>query len=303
LPFNRQTLVLPDGSHFLEHTIDTNGDVVVADHARVEYGIETPQSVYVGDGVDLLGDLSAGEDVRADVFTTIQGDVHADGSTFLGEGVEIDGRLSVMGDLDVGDEVSIEEGFEAHGWINIRNPVPTVVYVVIYLLQLMRQGRSEEVEQVLEHLEDAEQTFEVSETFMFVPAGSNLGLQQSQVKGGMRTGTDCRVLGNFRTEDDVRIGRSTELHGSLRAKGSIRLEPDTTVHGDIEAWDDVYVGENATVHGTVEAKSVDLRPNADVRGTIKAPDGVRFRSDQAVEMEQKVQDFEDDVRHIADMLE
>jgi predicted acyltransferase (DUF342 family) len=303
LVFDRSTFVLPDGSHFLEHVIETTGDTVLGDHTQVEYGITTPQSVYIGDGVDVRGDLRAGEDVRMDVFTTVDGEVKAEGSAYLGEGVRVTGRLSVMEDLDVGDEVTLEEGFEARGWINIRNPVPTVVYVVIYLMQLMRQGNSEEVQKMLDHLEEAQQTFEISETFMFVPNGSHLGLQESHIRGGMRTGADCRVLGNFRTEDDARLGRATELHGSLRVQGGVHLESGAVVHGDVEAWDDVYVGEDVVVHGTIEAQSVDLRPSAEVKGTIKAPEGVRFRDDASLEMEQKVQDFEDDVHQISEMLE
>ncbi len=303
LVFDRSTFVLPDGSHFLEHMIETTGDTVLGDHAQVDYGITTPRSLYIGDGVDVLGDLRAGEDVRMDVFTTVDGEVKADGSAYLGEGVRVTGRLSVEQDLDVGDEVTLEEGFEARGWINIRNPVPTVIYVVIYLLQLMRQGRSEEVERVLNHLQDAEQTYEISETFMFVPNGSKLGLQDSHIRGGMSAGADCRVLGNFRTEDDARLGRGTELHGSLRAQGSVRLASGAIVHGDVEAWDEVHLGEDAIVHGTIEATNVELRPSSEVKGTIKAPQGVRFLDEASLQMEQKVQDFEDDVHHIRDMLE
>jgi predicted acyltransferase (DUF342 family) len=303
LVFDRSTFVLPEGSHFLEHMIETTGDAVLGDHTEVEYGLTTPQSVYIGDGVDVMGDIHAGQDIRMDVFTTVDGEVKAEGSAYLGEGVHVTGRLSVKQDLDVGDEVTLEEGFEARGWINIRNPVPTVVYVVIYLMQLMRQGHSEEVEKMLDQLEEAQQTFQISETFMFVPNGSRLGLQESHIRGGMRTGSDCRVLGNFRTEDDTRLGQGTELHGSLRVQGGVRLEPGAVVHGDIEAWDDVSLGKDTVVHGTIEAESVDLRPSSEVKGTIKAPEGVRFRDEASLEMEKKVQDFEDDVYPIGEMLE
>lgn len=303
MAFDRRTFVLPDGSRFLEHAIETHGDVVVGDHARVEYGLDTPTSIYLGDGVTVLGDLTAGGDVRADVFCEVDGEVNAQGSAWLGEGVHITGRLSVEEDLDVGDEVTLEEGFEARGWINIRSPVPTVVYVVIYVLQMMRQGKSEEVQRILDELDDAEETFQVSETFCFVPNGSHLGLQQSHIKGGMRTGSDCRILGNFQVEEDTHVGPSSELHGSLRVQGDVTLDAMTEVHGDLEAWGEVTIGKEAVVHGSIEARRVDIWESATVRGTIKAPEGVSFRTEAAEEMEQKVQDFQDGVQPITELLE
>lgn len=303
MSFDRSTFVLPDGSRFLEHAIETHGDVVVGDHADVAFGLDTPSSVFLGDGVSLLGDVNAGGDVRVDVFSEIQGEVNAQGSAWLGEGVHVEGLLSVEQDLDVGDEVTLEEGFEARGWINIRNPVPKVVYMVIYVMQLMQQGQSEEVQKVLDELEDAEETFEVSETFCFVPGGSRLGLQKSVIEGAMRTGADCRVLGNFQVLDDARLGASTELHGSLRVEGDVHLEAMTEVHGDVEAWGEVSVGRDAVVHGSIEARKVDLWESATVRGTIKAPEGVSFRSEASEAMEQKVRDVEQGVQPITDLLE
>lgn len=303
MTFDRRTFVLPDGSRFLEHAIETHGDVVVGDHAQVEYGVDTPASMYLGDGVTVLGDLTAGGDVRVDVFSEIDGEVNAQGSAWLGEGVHISGRLSVEQDLDVGDEVTLEEGFEARGWINIRSPVPTVVYMVIYVLQMMRQGKSEEVQKILDELEEAEETFQISETFCFVPGNSHLGLQRSQIKGGMRLGAECRVLGNFQVEDDAYVGQSTELHGSLRVQGDATLEAMAEIHGDLEAWGDVTIGKDAVVHGSIEARQVDMWESAQVRGTIKAPEGVSFRTEASEKMERKVRDFEDGVQPIQDLLE
>ncbi len=287
----------------MEHAIETHGDVVVGDHADVEYGIDTPASVFLGDGVSVLGDVTSGGDVRLDVFSHIQGAINAQGSAWLGEGVHVEGRLSVEEDLDVGDEVTLEEGFEARGWINIRSPVPTVVYMVIYVMQMMRQGQSEEVQKILDQLEEAEETFQVSETFCFVPGGSRLGLQKSTIKGGMRTGADCRVLGNFAVHDDARIGQGTEVHGSLRVQGDVHLEEMTEIHGDVEAWGKVEVGQEAIVHGSIEAQAVDLWESATVRGTVKAPDGVDFRTEASEQMEKKVEDFESGVQPIQDLLE
>ena len=63
--------------------------------------------------------------MRVDIFSTIGGDIQSGGNVYLGEKAKIKGTLSLKGDLDVGDSVEIEKGFEAKGWINIRNPVPS----------------------------------------------------------------------------------------------------------------------------------------------------------------------------------
>lgn len=303
LPFDRKTLILPDGTHFLERTIETHGDVVLGDHTAVEYGLATPGSAFLGEGVEVQGDLTTGGDTRIDHFSTVLGEVKSKGSAYLAEGVRIAGRLSVEQDLDVGDDVTLEEGFEARGWINIRNPIPVVVYLFIYLLQLMRQGRSEEVERILRELDDADETFQVADTFLFIPGNSKIGLEHSTIKGGLAAGVDCRILGNFQVEGPARLDRGTELHGSLRAREDVDLGPDSVVHGDLEAWGEIRLGEGALVHGQVQARRVELMPGAEVMGTIVAPEGVQFLTETSLEMQEKVKDFNDGVRNIADMLE
>lgn len=303
MSFDRRTLVLPDGSHFSEHTLETQGDIVLGDHTTIDYGVATPSSLFLGESVKLHGPMEAGGDIRIDMFSEIHGEVHAQGSAFLAEGVHIHGRLSVEQDLDVGDDVTLEEGFEAHGWINIRSPIPLVIYMFAYLLQLLRQGRSEEVERILAELEENEEIFRVSDTFLFVPPGSQIGLEQSVVKGAMRAGVDCRVLGNFQVEGRALLGRGTELHGSLRSREDVHLGPGAVVHGDVECWGEASLDEDAIVHGRLQARSAELKPGAEVRGTIVAPEGVQFLTETSMEMREKVKDFNDGVQKITDLLE
>jgi len=75
---------------------------------------------------------------------------------YLGERVTVTGRLMVSGDLDIGDDVTIEEGFEANGWIVIRNPVPTLVFYFIVLSQLLRLGETDAADNLAEALADGE---------------------------------------------------------------------------------------------------------------------------------------------------
>ncbi len=71
---------------------------------------------------------------------------------YIGERVHIGGELRVAGDLDIGDDVDIESGFEANGWIVIRNPIPTLVFYFIVLSQLLRIGEDDAADEVLDEM-------------------------------------------------------------------------------------------------------------------------------------------------------
>ena len=276
MPFDQSTMVFPDGTRFFERHIRADGDVVIADRSSIEFGVETPARVFLGEGVRVLGGVTAAADVHADLFSYVEGDITSQGSVFLGERAHIRGKLSVAGDLDVGDDVKIEQGFETRGWINIRNPIPTVVYVFLYLMQLLNAGRSEEVERVLGELSATEDMFHVSDTFMYVPTGSYVGLESSIAKGPLRVGEGSRVLGNFEVGGFASIGANTSFHGALRAQGDVHLGPGCEVHGDVASSGHVAVGPGTRVHGALTASTLELHPGALVLGTVTAPKGMRF---------------------------
>lgn len=303
MSFDENTLVLPEGTRFEEHLIVTRGDVVVGDFCNLDFGFDTPDRVFVGERVE-VGALSAGGDVRVDLTSTIHGDVTSQGSVYLGERCEVEGKLHVEHDLDVGDDVHIEEGFEARGWINIRNPIPLVVYLFIYMLQLMGQGRGEEVERILQELDEADdRMFHVSEVFLYVPEGSSLGLHASRVKGHLRAGRECRVLGNFRVAGNAELGALTKLHGALVAGGDVILDDFVEVHGDLRARGKVTIGNGCHVFGNVEAERIELKQTALVDGDLVADDGLRFVTDEMVEMQEKVDDFERGREDVMDLLD
>lgn len=293
MPFDKRTLIMPQGTRFEERTVVTRGDLIVADGGSTEFGFRTDGRIFLGEGVAVGGALWAAGDVRADLFCRLAGDVEAGGSCYLGEKTRVEGKLSVAGDLDVGDDVAIADGFEAGGWINIRNPIPMVVYVFLYLLQLMGQGKSEEVERILQELEtgDADVPIAVSEVFFFLPPGSTLGLQNSVVKGNLFASAECRILGNFAVEGNAVLGARTSLHGALRSDGDVRLEDGANVGGDLACRGVLAVGDGCRILGNVTARRVEMHAGAKVEGTIQAREGIKFVSREMAQMQQKVQDF------------
>jgi predicted acyltransferase (DUF342 family) len=291
VPFDKRSLVIPDGTRFEEHTLLAPGDVILGNHTKVEFGIITEKRVFGGEGAKVNGKLSCGQEVRLDNFSLVAGDVESKGNVYLGEKTRIEGKLIVGGDLDVGDDVAITKGFEAKGWINIRSPVPIVMYLFIYLLELLRMGKSEEVDKLLEELEAAKEEIHIGDKFLFIPDRSSVGLQHSTIQGNFFIGRDCRILGNYTVKGNGVIGPGSKLYGALRAEGLIRLQAGCEVQGTIETSGKVVIGESVRVLGDVRAQEVEMFPTSVVDGRIVAPNGVKFSTVQSQAMDEKVERY------------
>jgi predicted acyltransferase (DUF342 family) len=291
--FDKKTLVIPDDTKFEEHTILTVGDVILGNHVRLEFGVMTGGSLYAGESVALEGDITADGDIRLDMFTRVAGAVRAKGDVYLGEKSRIEGALRLDGDLDVGDDVELPKGFEAKGWINIRNPIPMVIYLFLYMLELLRLGKSEEVERILAELEaEAQEEVVVSDVYLYVPDGSRIGLTEGEVKGNLRIGAGCRILGNYNVKGDVVIGRDTKLYGAIRATGGLVLSDGAEVQGEIQVQAAATVGEGCHILGDLIAATVEMHQSSIVDGTLTAPGGVKFVTKAHKDMEEKVARFE-----------
>lgn len=303
VPFDKRSLVVPDGTRFEEHAILAPGDVVLGNHVRLQFGLTTPARVFAGENAHVDGHLRAHQDLRLDHFCRVSGNIECGGSVYLGEKCRVEGKLLVAGDLDVGDDVAIAQGFEAKGWINIRNPVPLVIYLFLHLMELLRLGKSDEVEKILLELEAAQERIQIHEGFLFVPDGSTLGLTHSVVRGNLFIGRGCRVLGNYTVHGDVNVGPETKVFGALRAAGGIRVQRAAEVQGTLESSRSIAIGEDARVLGDVRAQSVEMFQSAVVDGRIVAPGGIRFNTPTSVAMQDKVERFSAGVRDdIVDLL-
>lgn len=305
--FDRKTLVIPDKTKFEERTIITKGDVVIGDRCLLQFGIKTDGRIFVGEHVVIDGNLEATKDIRMDIFSSVGGDIESGGNVYLGEKVKVKGKLSLKGDLDVGDSVEIEQGFEAKGWINIRSPIPVVIYIFIYLMQLLKMGHSEEIDRILSEMEESEgDTIPISEIFLFVPNNSIIGVQKSGVDYGLRVGKKCRILGNYDIKGDVFIGDDSVLHGTLKSTGNVFCGRNVELHGNIDSNGDVRVDEKAVVAGNISGNKVYLSKNASVNGMLFAKNGTSFVKTSDYEVEEKVKRFDSDVDvvdEVDDMLE
>jgi predicted acyltransferase (DUF342 family) len=265
-----EALAIPDGTHVKERDLVTDGDVLVGGQSVVELGVRGG-SVLAGERVTFGGDIEADGDCRLDMWCEVDGNVLVGSDAYLGERVHITGQLIVSGDLDIGDDVDIERGFEANGWIVIRNPMPTIVFLFVYLSHLLHIGEEEAAEEVAAEAFDDRDAEPAT-----IPRGSRVSDDAWRVSTPASIGDDCRLHGNIRAAE-IEVGRNTEVFGSLRSKGPIRIGNGTVVHGDVTTrGGDVTIEPGVHVRGDISCDRCELSEIADVDGTIRAREGIRF---------------------------
>jgi len=271
-------LSIPDGTTVEEHDLVTDGDVVVGGQSTVEFGVRG-RSVIADERVRFGGHIEAEGDCRLDMWCDVADNVLVGEDAYIGERVHIGGELRVAGDLDIGDEVDIEKGFEANGWIVIRNPMPTIVFLFVYLSQLLRIGEDEAAEEVLSEILGEQQD---GAEPLLIPRGSSVSDDAWRVSTPGVISDDCRIHGNIRAES-LEVGRDNVVFGSLRAREDIVLGKGTEIKGDVTTRSgDVRVGPGVKVWGDISAGTVELHENATVDGKIRASDEMTMHTDEVL---------------------
>ncbi len=264
-----KTLVIPDNTMMEENNIVVNGDVLVGNYAEIGYGM-IARSIIVGEKVSIAGCLDASDDVRLDFWSNVKGNVSTKKDAYLGESVKINGKLIVYGDLDIGNDVSVDDGFEAKGWIVIRNPVSVIVYIILYLTELFRLGKSEEVEKFLSEIYEEEQ---VTDHTLIIPNRAKITYDTIQVPNNVIIGNDSRLVGNIRSSS-VRLGKNTTLFGGIRVRDNIYIDKGSIIHGNLVSRGSVYVEKSAHILGKIEGGYIKVHEDAIVDGAMKAENGV-----------------------------
>jgi predicted acyltransferase (DUF342 family) len=258
-------LAIPDGTTVEEHDLVTDGDVVVGGQSTVEFGVRAGD-VMAGERVEFGGRIEAEGDCRLDMWSTVAEDVLVGGDAYVGERVTVDGDLRVAGNADIGDDVEIGETFEASGHIEIRNPMPTVVFLVVYLSQLLRIGEEEAAEELADQLIEAD---EGEAQPVVIPRSAHVSDDAWRVSTPAAIGENCRLHGNIRAES-MTVGSETTVFGSLRAKADVAVGERTEIKGDVTTrGGDVRIEENVHIWGDVSAEDVELHEHAVVEGTIR----------------------------------
>jgi len=261
-------LVVPEGTETQERDIVTDGDVLVGGRSTVEFGVRG-RNVLAGEGAEFGGAIEADGDCRLDMWCDVAENVLVGQDAYIGERVHVGGRLKVAGDLDIGDDVEIEEGFEANGWIVIRNPMPTIVFLFVYLKHLLLIGEDDTAQQLVSELleDDAD---DADTEPLVIPQNATVGDDAWRVSTPATIGDDCRLHGNVRAKT-IDVGTTCNIFGSLRARGDITVGDGTRIHGDVTTRNgDVEIGADARILGDVSCDDLELGPDAEIDGTIRA---------------------------------
>ena len=264
--------LLPDGTELQEHSIKTDRNIVIGEFCQIDYGLRG-SDVYVGESTKIREYVWANGDARIGNLCEIGSDVIARQDAYIGEGVKINGRLVVNGALDIGEKVEIGEGFEAKGEIEIRNPMPVLVFILIYLMTLLRIQNEKELDRILDDFFSEEE--EKVEVPLMIPARSRLNMKVFAVPSTMRIGKRCRLHGNIRA-GSIDVQQDSVIFGSLRARYRISIAGGVSVHGNVEGGSTVYLRRGAHVLGDVIAKSIVMHEDAKIDGIIEAPHGLRI---------------------------
>jgi predicted acyltransferase (DUF342 family) len=258
-----------------EHSIVVRGDVLVGNYSELAYGV-IARSVIAGEHVKINGNIISEEDIRIDMWSEITGNVSTKTDAYLGEFVNIKGKLFAAGNLDVGNNVKISGGYDVKGWLVVRNPLPVVMFIFLYLMALLRLGNEEEVEKTLAELfsEDANELPVFS-----IPNRTKISLEAIKTIAPARIGSRCRLLGNIRARS-LAMGNHVTLFGSIRTTGDINIGRGCTVHGNlISTKGKVNIDRNCKILGKISADSIVLHETSKTDGTLTAPSGMIIERD------------------------
>jgi predicted acyltransferase (DUF342 family) len=287
-------LAIPDGTTVEERDLVTAGDVVIGGQSTVEFGVRG-RGVVAGERVTFGGDIEAEADCRLDMWCDVAGNVLVGEDAYIGERTHIGGQLMVSGDLDIGDDVDIDRGFEANGWIVIRNPMPTITFFFVYLSHLLRIGEEEAAQDAANELladdeeasgadadgdeasdettdadTDGDEASTTGPEPLVIPRGASVSDDAWRVSTPAVVGDGCRIHGNLRAAE-LDVGEDNNVFGSLRAKGDITVGEGTRIHGDVTTRSGtVRIAPGAEVLGDVACENLSLHDDAAVDGAIRA---------------------------------
>ena len=276
-----KTFTIPDNTTMEEHSIVTTGGAIIGNHTAMGFGI-IADSVIAGERVRINGNVIGTEEVRIDMWSQVNGDVKTKNDAYIGEFVNIDGRLVVGKDLDIGKNVKIKGGYEARGWIVVRNPIPVVIYIFLYLTELLRMGKDEEVDNALENLfSDESDDFE-EDKLLIIPSGSKIDLESIKVPDKAVIGSGCRMMGNIRASSMV-MGSNNTLFGSIKTNNEIVIGEGNTIHGNLVTRGVVRINKDSHILGEINGGKIIIHEEARVDGAMRAASDVLITRDEMEE--------------------
>ena len=281
------TFVVPNNAVINDQKIITEQSMIIGNHSIIERDLKTG-FLMIGEGVHISGEVYSDNDIRADVWCKFEKNITANGNAYIGEFTVINGKIVVEGDLDIGKEVKLNGGFLSKGWVVVRNPLPVMVFIFIYIRALMGLGKSsEEIDKALNEMfeDDEEIDFEnldeskISEIlnrgdFFVIPLGSKISSESVNVPENITVGQNCTIQTRLICKN-FEGGKNLVFDGTLRSKGETIIADDSKITGELISSGKLIIGKNVKIDGTVSAKSVIIHDTSFVEGEISSSN-IRF---------------------------
>lgn len=276
--FDRNICHIPKGTIVEEKTLRGKGDLIISDRCVFSRNIITEGRIFIGEHAEIEGNLISIGDIRMDKGTKVNGNITGDHDVYIGERCTIAGELVVGANMEIGEGVQIDpKAIESKGHVNIRNPISVLIYIFLYLLDLVRRGDDDRVEDFLKELESgAEEELLVSREFIYFPRGSRILKDGLWVPGDLRIGPGCHIVGNLEMDGKLDIEKETQVFGDIIAKGSIYLGEDTVINGNVRSYQDITVHHAARISGDLAGRAITTTSDTIIEGTLKGVDGIRI---------------------------
>ena len=283
-----EKLAIPPNTRFEERNIVASGDVIIGPNSKLSYGI-IAKKIIVGERTTIDGDL-LGEEIRLDAWCSVTGSVTSKQDAYIGEFASIGGKLTVYGDLEIGRNVRIKNGFEAKGLITIQDPTPALFFIFLYLMVLLRLGRLEEAEKLLEEVEEFD-------TPLIIPENSQVSIDRISARKDAEI-VGSRVLGNIKARDVY--AEDSEIFGSVRGRDIV--VSNCRIHGAIEGRV-VYLVNNSEVFGYIRADRVYMEDGCSVEGGIMGREGVWIKEKVEIPGREEVDEEETEEEEEAEEMQ
>jgi len=284
-------MIIPDDTSIEDDVITCGNDMIIGSYSEIDLGL-IGENIFIGDMVDIKGGIRAYNDLRVGYFSILSGDAYIGGDVYLADRTKINGKLVLDGNLNIGDDVRIDGGFESKGWIIIRDPIPFILFIFLYLSVLLRIGRkNDSINLVLNstldesksdvaesssiyysddtiHKEDFEDVASItiddgSRLDIFLcPESTYIGDRKMIVDTPLDIGERCIVRCSIDAYD-ILIEKGSIIDGDLVSRKDIFIGEDSEVRGNIRASGKVTVDKNATILGRIKAKEIFINPDLD----------------------------------------
>ncbi|MEA3557783.1 MAG: polymer-forming cytoskeletal protein [Candidatus Thermoplasmatota archaeon] len=298
--FDRSLCHIPEGTVIEEKNIRCKGDVIFSDRSQLKRGIMTEGRVFLGEFMDIEGDIISIGDIRIDKGSRIQGNITGDADIYIGERSIVAGEIIVGNNLDIGEGVDVDpNAIDSKGRINIRNPISVIVYLLLYLLELLRRNDSQEVDNFFKEIEEGGGgNILVGQNFIYFPKGSRVGSHAIKVPGDMRVGHGCQIAADLKLSGGLDLESEVQIFGDIEAEGEIILGENTVINGNIRTEGDVLIHHAARITGNIRGRNITTTPDTIIDGTLKGEEGIRILPEGGSAIEERISRFEKGMDHL-----